>query len=176
VLYIDHGDVVTSAGTAAGLDCCLHLLRQEVGAELANSVARRLVIPPHRQGGQAQYVEQPAALNAGSSRLSQTLEWALGRIHEPLGIDALAGHAAMSRRTFTRHFQKATGMGVVAWLAAQRLCLAQRLLESSDLPIEEITGRAGFGSPLSLRLAFAKALDTTPSQYRREFRSHAGAD
>lgn len=169
VLYIDHGDVVTSAGTAAGLDCCLHLLRQDIGAELANRVARRLVIPPHRQGSQAQYVEHPAIAGAGTGRIARTLEWAQERLHEPLGIDALAGHAAMSRRSFTRYFQKATGMSVVAWLNAQRVVLAQRLLETSELPVETIAERCGFGSALSLRLAFAKALNTTPSQYRREF-------
>lgn len=169
VLYIDHGDVVTSAGTAAGLDCCLHLLRRDIGAELANRVARRLVVPPHRQGSQAQYVEQPSINNSGVDRLARTLEWVQAHLDEDLGIDALARRAAMSRRTFTRHFHDATGLSVVQWLTAQRLSLAQRLLETTDAPIEKVAQKAGFGSPLSLRLSFAKALDTTPSQYRREF-------
>ena len=169
VLYIDHGDVVTSAGTAAGLDCCLHLLRQDVGAELANRVARRLVVPPHRQGSQAQFVEQPTLHNTGVDRMARTLEWAQAHLDQDCGIDVLARRAAMGRRTFTRHFHQATGMSVVQWLTAQRLSLAQRLLETTDAPIERVAQKAGFGSPLSLRLSFAKALDTTPSQYRREF-------
>ncbi len=169
VLYIDQGDVVTSAGTAAGLDCCLHLLRQDHGAEIANRLARRLVIPPHRQGNQAQYVEQPSVANRGADRIANTLEWMQGRLDQDLDIDAMAGHAAMSRRTFTRHFHKATGMSVGRWLTAQRVFLAQRLLETSDAPVERIAAQAGFGSSLSLRLCFSKVLHTTPSRYRREF-------
>jgi transcriptional regulator GlxA family with amidase domain len=169
VLYVDHGDVVTSAGTAAGLDCCLHLLRRELGAELAHRVARRLVIPPHRQGSQAQYVEQPAPANTGSDRIARTMEWSLGRLHEKLGLDRLAEHAAMSRRTFTRRFQRATGLSVVQWLTAQRLQLARRLLETSEASVEQVAAQAGFGTVLSLRLAFARELHTTPGQYRREF-------
>ena len=170
VLYIDHGDVVTSAGTAAGLDCCLHLLRKECGADLANRLARRLVTPPHRQGGQAQYVEHATKLNGSVDRIGQTLEWALAHLDRPLDIDTLADHAAMSRRTFTRHFQKATGLSVVQWLTRQRIYLAQSLLETTDTPIEQISTMAGFGSALSFRAAFTKELDTTPSQYRREFK------
>lgn len=169
VLYIDHGDVVTSAGTAAGLDCCLHLLRQQLGAEMASRLARRLVIPPHRQGSQAQYVEQPVSGHGGTDRLARTLEWARGRLDQPLDVETLAKQAAMSRRTFTRHFQKATGTTVVQWLTAQRLHLAQRLLETSRAAIEEIAAKSGFGSALSLRLSFAKAFHTTPARYRREF-------
>lgn len=169
VLYIDHGDVVTSAGTAAGLDCCLHLLRKDLGSELASRLAKRLVIPPHRQGGQAQYVEQPSNIRTGTNRIADTLEWVRGRLDEEIDIDRLAKHAAMSRRTFTRHFQKATGMTVIQWLTAQRLFLAQRLLETSDATIEQIASKAGFGTALSLRLAFAKSLNTSPSRYREEF-------
>lgn len=169
VLYIDHGDVVTSAGTAAGLDCCLHLLRKDIGSELTNRLAKRLVIPPHRQGSQAQYVEQPTLTNTGADRIASTLEWARGRLDEEFDIDTLASHAVMSRRTFTRHFQKATGMSVVQWLTAQRLFLAQRLLETTDAPIEQVASKAGFGTALSLRLAFAKSLNTSPGRYRQEF-------
>lgn len=169
VLYIDHGDAVTSAGMAAGLDCCLHLLRKACGAELANRLARRLVIPPHRQGSQAQYVEHPVRINGNGDRIGQALEWARGRLGEALDIDGLANHAAMSRRTFTRHFQKATGMSVLQWLTTQRLHLAQRLLETTGTSIERISAMAGFRSPLSLRAAFMKELGTTPSLYRREF-------
>lgn len=169
VLYIDHGDVITSAGAAAALDCCLHVLRTESGAELANRLARRLVIPPHRQGGQAQYVEQALPGKPGSDRMARTLEWMYAHLEQALDIDGLASHAAMSRRTFTRHFQKATGMSVVQWVRSQRLFMAQRLLETTDEPIEQVAAQAGFGSALSLRLVFMKALNTTPSQYRREF-------
>lgn len=173
VLYIDHGDVITSAGTAAGLDCCLHVLRKQCGAERAARLARRLVIPPHRQGGQAQFVEHPVRPEQHPDRLGQTLEWARSQLTEPLDIDRLAAHAAMSRRTFTRHFAKATGMSVVQWLTVQRVTQAQRLLETTDWPIEQVAQRAGFGSVLSLRQAFSKELNTTPRQYRREFRGEA---
>lgn len=169
VLYIDHGDVITSAGAAAALDCCLHLLRTESGAELANRLARRLVIPPHRQGSQAQYVEQTLPGKPGSDRMARTLEWMHKHLEQELDIDALASYAAMSRRTFTRHFQKATGMSVVQWVRSQRLFMAQRLLETTNIPIEQVASHTGFGSALSLRLVFTRELNTTPSQYRREF-------
>jgi transcriptional regulator GlxA family with amidase domain len=174
VLYVDDGDVLTSAGTAAAIDCCLHILRTQLGAEIANRVARRLVVPPHRQGGQAQYVEQPIALRAGGDRLSKTLDWAVHHLPEALGVDALAQRALMSRRTFTRRFRETTGTTVTKWLTGQRLTLAQRLLETTDLPIERIAAAAGFGSALSLRQHFAEALRTSPSNYRREFRGLRG--
>ncbi|MRR56678.1 MAG: helix-turn-helix domain-containing protein [Deltaproteobacteria bacterium] len=170
VLYIDHGDVVTSAGTAAALDCCLHLLRKDFGAERTNRLAKRLIVPPHRQGSQAQYVEQPQQANAGADRISSTLFWARQHLSEAIDIEALAEHAAMSRRTFTRHMRKATGMSVVQWLTAQRLFLAQRLLETTDLSVEQVATDAGFVTSLSLRLAFIKALNTSPRRYRQEFR------
>ncbi|MBL8438574.1 MAG: helix-turn-helix domain-containing protein [Zoogloeaceae bacterium] len=171
VLYVDHGDVVTSAGTAAAMDCCLHLLRQDLGADLASKVARRLVIPPYRQGNQAQYVEHPSATGTAVNRIARTLEWAQRHLESDLDIDSLARQAAMSRRTFTRHFQKATGMSFVQWLTSQRVFQAQRLLETTELPIEEVAAKVGFGNALSLRLAFAKFLNSTPSHYRREFGS-----
>ncbi|MEI7035280.1 GlxA family transcriptional regulator [Fulvimonas yonginensis] len=170
VLYVDEGQVVTSAGTAAGIDCCLHLVRRLHGAEAANRVARRLVVPPHRQGSQAQYIEQPVPVRSTEGPLTRTLAWALRHLDQPLGLDRLAEHAAMSRRSFTRHFRKHTGTTVGRWLAAQRLALAQRLLETSRLPIERVAERAGFGTPLSLRQHFAATLHTTPSAYRRAFR------
>ena len=170
VLYIDDGDIVTSAGTAASLDCCLYLLRQRVGAELSNRLARGLVVPPHRQGNQAQYIEQPVAARPGDERLVRTLEWAAAHLDEPLTVDALARHAAMSRRTFTRHFRRATGATVGEWLTGHRLALAQRLLETSDTSVEQIAGAAGFGTALSLRLHFARAFSISPAAYRREFR------
>lgn len=170
VLYVDDGDVVTSAGTAAGLDCCLHLVRRRHGAEIANRIARMLVIAPHRQGGQAQYVEQPLPPSARGDRLADVLAWALAHLDRPHSLDSLAERAAMSRRTFTRRFRKATGTSVGRWLLEQRLARAQRLLETTDGPLEAVAADAGFGSGASLRQHFASALKTSPARYRREFR------
>ncbi|MFM0080253.1 helix-turn-helix domain-containing protein [Paraburkholderia sediminicola] len=170
VLYVDDGNVLTSAGTAAGLDCCLHVLRKMCGAQAANYVARRLVVPPHRQGGQAQYIQQPVAPNVRGDRLSCLLDWVNGNLDAPHTLDTLAERALMSRRTFTRRFRRATGTTVGAWLLAQRLGRAQQLLESTDESVEAIAGIAGFGSTASLRQHFAEAFRTSPSAWRREFR------
>jgi len=170
VLYVDDGEVLTSAGTAAGIDCCLHLLRRDHGAEAANAVARRMVVPPHRQGSQAQYIEQPVPDSAQDDRLSGVLQWAGGRLDQPHSLDALAQRALMSRRTFTRRFRRLTGTTVGQWLLAQRLSLAQRLLETTDQPIERIAAAAGFGSAVSLRQHFGEAFKVSPSSHRREFR------
>ncbi|MFM0023228.1 helix-turn-helix domain-containing protein [Paraburkholderia azotifigens] len=170
VLYVDDGDILTSAGTAAGLDCCLHVVRKLCGAQSANYIARRLVVPPHRQGGQAQYVQQPMPHDLRGDRLSALLDWVNGTLDAPHTLDSLAGRAAMSRRTFTRHFKAATGTTVSAWLLAQRLARAQQLLESTDESIESIAGMAGFGSTASLRQHFTDAFRTSPSAWRREFR------
>ncbi|RKT24936.1 AraC family transcriptional regulator /AraC family transcriptional regulator with amidase-like domain [Paraburkholderia sp. RAU2J] len=170
VLYVDDGNVMTSAGTAAGLDCCLHVLRKLCGAQAANYVARRLVVPPHRQGGQAQFVQQPMPPNLRGDRLSGLLDWLSGNLHLPHTLDTLAGRALMSRRTFTRRFRLATGTTVGAWLLAQRLARAQQLLESTDASVEAIAGNAGFGSAASLRQHFGEAFRTSPSAWRREFR------
>lgn len=174
VLYVEDGQVLTSAGTAASLDCCLHLLRAQIGAELANRVARRLVVSPHRQGGQAQFIEQPLPQRAQGDRLGEALEWALQHLDAAPGLDALAGRALMSRRTFTRRFRERTGTTFNKWFGAQRLAFAQRLLETTDLPVEHVAGEAGFGTALSLRQHFAASLRTSPSAYRREFRGVAG--
>ncbi|HEY2607126.1 MAG TPA: helix-turn-helix domain-containing protein [Paraburkholderia sp.] len=170
VLYVDDGNVMTSAGTAAGLDCCLHVLRKICGTQVANYVARRLVVPPHRQGNQAQFVEQPMPPNLRGDRLSGLLDWVSGNLDVPHTLDTLAGRALMSRRTFTRRFRLATGATVGAWLLAQRLARAQQLLESSDESVEAIATIAGFGSAASLRQHFADAFRTSPSAWRREFR------
>lgn len=170
VLYLDEGDVLTSAGTAASLDCCLYLLRQRCGAEAANRVARRLVVAPHRQGGQAQFVEQPIAATPRDERLSGVLAWAAGHLDESYSLDSLAARAAMSRRSFTRHFQKATGTTVLQWLLHQRLGHARRLLESGDRSVEAIAGDAGFGSAVAMRKHFVAALGVSPAAYRRQFR------
>ncbi|MBI1919596.1 MAG: helix-turn-helix domain-containing protein [Geobacter sp.] len=170
VLYVDDGDVITSAGVAAGIDCCLHILRRLHGAEAAGRVARRMVVPPHRQGGQAQYIEKPIRGSAAEDRFSQSLEWVQRHLGEPHSIDSLAERFMMSRRTFTRRFRQVTGTTVGAWLLNQRLALAQRMLENTAKPIDLIAQEAGFGSEVSLRLHFNKVLKTTPSRYRREFR------
>jgi transcriptional regulator GlxA family with amidase domain len=170
VLYIDDGDVLTSAGTAAGLDCCLHVLRKQCGAQTASYVARRLVVPPHRQGGQAQYIQQPVPENLHGDRLSGLLDWVCSHLDAAHSLDTLAERALMSRRTFTRRFRDATGTTVGAWLLAQRLTRAQQLLETTDQSVDAIAGSAGFGSTASLRQHFADAFKTSPSAYRREFR------
>jgi transcriptional regulator GlxA family with amidase domain len=170
VLYVDDGDVLTSAGTAAGLDCCLHVLRKICGTRAANHVARRLVVSPHRQGGQAQYVQQPMPPNPRGDRLSGLLDWVSRNLAAPHTLDTLAARALMSRRTFTRRFRLATGTTVGAWLLAQRLARAQQLLESTEESVEAIATSAGFGSAASLRQHFADALRTSPTAWRREFR------
>ncbi|KXU90341.1 AraC family transcriptional regulator [Paraburkholderia monticola] len=170
VLYVDDGDVLTSAGTAAGLDCCLHVLRKICGTRAANHVARRLVVSPHRQGGQAQYVQQPMPPNPRGDRLSALLDWVSSNLAAPHTLDTLAARALMSRRTFTRRFRLATGTTVGAWLLAQRLARAQQLLESTEESVETIATSAGFGSAASLRQHFADAFRTSPSAWRREFR------
>ncbi len=169
VLYVEDGQMLTSAGTAAGLDCCLHLLRQRYGAELANGVARRLVVPPHRQGGQAQFIEQPLPASAGDSRLAVLLDWIRANLAAPHTLDSLADKAAMSRRSFTRHFRQLTGRTVSQWLLDERLLLSQRLLERADHTIEQIAQLAGFGSPESLRHHFRQRYAVSPSQWRQSF-------
>ncbi|MEG5263080.1 helix-turn-helix domain-containing protein [Pseudomonas sp. JDS28PS106] len=169
VLYINADNIMTSAGTVAAIDCCLHLVRQRHGADAANRTAKMLVTPPHRQGGQAQYVEQPVPQLASEARLSDVLTWARANLSTDLSLDALADVARMSRRTFTRRFREATGSTVSKWLNGERVARAQQLLETTDLPIECIAGEAGFGTPLSLRQQFSAHLGTSPSDYRRMF-------
>lgn len=170
VLYVEDGNVLTSAGTAAGIDCCLHMIRQQYGAEPANSVARRLVVPPHRQGGQAQFIEQPIPATLSGSRLAALIDWVRANLNQPHTLDSLAEKAVMSRRTLTRHFRQITGTTVGQWLHDERLALTQRLLESGDQSIEAIAARAGFGSPESLRLHFRKAYGVSPTTWRRTFK------
>lgn len=175
VLYVDEGNLLTSAGTAAGIDACLHLLRQRCGATTANRVARRLVTPPHRQGGQAQYIPQPLPASAGDSRLAALLDRVRASLEQPHDLNSLAAQALMSRRTFTRHFRQLTGATVGQWLLGERLGLAQRLLESTDHGIERIAQLAGFGSPEALRLHFRRSLGVSPSQWRQSFGARDGA-
>lgn len=175
VLYVDDGDVVTSGGVAAGLDCCLHLLRGMVGAEAANGVARKLLIAPHRQGGQAQFIERPVPVSHADGRFAQVLDWVTRHLEQTHSIDSLAERAAMSRRNFTRHFRQTTGTSFKQWLLAQRMAQAQRMLESSDASVDVIAQQAGFGTALSLRQHFRSALRTSPSAYRRQFRANGPA-
>ena len=169
VLYVDEGDIVTSAGTAAGLDCCLHLLRSDWGAEVANRVARRIVLAPHRQGGQAQYIEQVLPASGADHRLSRVLDWVTHHLDQEHSLDALAEQAAMGRRTFTRHFRQLTGVTVGQWLLNQRLANAQRLLETTDGSIDAIAQGTGLGSAVSLRQHFSRAFGISPSTYRKQF-------
>lgn len=170
VLYVDEGAIVTSAGTAAGIDCCLHLVRSQYGAEAANSVARRLVVPPHRQGGQAQFIDQPVPDSARSSRLGEVVDWLRAHLDEPHRLDTLAARALMSRRTFTRQFRQQTGATLGDWLLAERLAYSQRLLETTAQPVERIAQLAGLGSTSSLRAHFRRAYGVSPSQWRQSFR------
>jgi transcriptional regulator GlxA family with amidase domain len=170
VLYVEDRGVVTSAGTAAGLDCCLYLLRQMHGSQVANSVARRLVVSPHRQGGQAQFIEQPIPITPANSRLSDLFDWIRENLHLAHTVDTLAERTFMSRRTFTRQFKQLTGMGVLSWLLSERLAYAQRLLESTGGSMEFVAERAGFGSVESLRLHFRRQFGIAPTEWRKQFR------
>jgi len=172
VLYVDEGDVLTSAGVAAGLDCCLHLLRRLCGADAANHVARMLVVAPHRQGGQAQFIERPLPVSSSDGRLSAVLDWVTRHLAQEHAIDDLAQRAAMSRRNFTRHFRQATGTSFKQWLLAQRLAHARWMLETGDAAVEVVAQEAGFGSALSLRQHFRAALQTSPGAYRKAFRDN----
>lgn len=171
VLYVDDGDIVTSAGVAAGIDCCLHVVRRLCGAELASRIARRMVVPPHRQGGQAQYIE-PLRETPVIDRFGEVMEWVQHNLDQGHTLDSLAQRAYMSRRTFTRRFRQATGSTVGAWLLNQRLALAQRLLETTAKPIGQVAREAGFGTDVNMRQHFGRNLKTSPARYRREFRGY----
>lgn len=168
VLFVQDGRIITSAGTAAGLDACLHLLRQEIGAELTNRVARRMVVPPQRDGGQAQYIDRPIPAVQNDS-LSAVTDWAMEHLREDLSVDQLAGRAHMSPRTFARRFKADHGATPAAWLARQRIIQAQRMLERTDLGLDAIADECGFGSAAVLRQNFARVLGTTPTAYRATF-------
>lgn len=169
LLYVDNGQVLTSAGTAAGLDACLALVRNRLGATFANQIARRLVIPPHRDGGQAQYIQQPLPHTAGHHRLSELMETVRRQLEKPHTLDSLATAAAMSRRSFTRQFRQLTGTTVTQWLIAERLNFAQQLLEHTEQPVERVAELTGFGSVESLRHHFRQRYKTSPQQWRSVF-------
>jgi AraC family transcriptional regulator, transcriptional activator FtrA len=168
VLYVDEQQILTSAGSAAGLDLCLHLVRRDFGAAVANQVARRLVIPPHRDGGQAQFLERPVD-NRERGSLSALLDKMRGRLGEPLRIAQLARLAAMSERTFMRRFRSATGMTPADWITRARLDRARELLESTSLPMDSIAERAGLGTATTLRHHFRRKVGISPVEYRRRF-------
>jgi transcriptional regulator GlxA family with amidase domain len=174
VLYIDEGSILTSAGIAAGLDLCLHIVRKDHGTAVANAVARRLVIAPHRSGGQAQFVTDPIPAARGSA-LERTRSWMLERLGEPLTVPMMAAHARMSLRTFARRFAAETGTSPLQWLLRQRVLAAQQLLEETAQPVERIAATCGFGSAVSMRVHFHHALETSPLAYRRAFRRSRGA-
>ncbi len=170
-LYVDEGEVMTSAGLSAGIDLCLHVIRKDYGAAVGERVARHMVAAPHRDGGQAQFIERPEASPerfAGS--LEPTRRWVLERLEEPLDVAAMARYARVSPRTFARRFRGETGTTPLQWLLAQRVLKARRLLEESDLPVDEVAWRSGFGTAASLRDHFRRATSTTPTAYRRSFK------
>jgi transcriptional regulator GlxA family with amidase domain len=169
VLYVGDGQVWTSAGTAAAIDLCLHFVRSDHGAEIANVVARRMVVPAHRDGGQAQYVQAPVPECDGDGELAGTLDWAVTHLDRDLSVEDLARRANMSPRTFARRFKAATGTTPLQWLLTQRVVLAQRLLEGTDLPVEIVAGQCGFGSSATLRQHFTRVVGTAPLAYRRAF-------
>ncbi|WP_266393459.1 helix-turn-helix domain-containing protein [Streptomyces canus] len=172
VLFVDDGSILTSAGAASGVDVCLHLVRKDHGSELANAVARRCVVPPFRDGGQAQYIEQPVP-EQGAASTAGTRAWALERLDEPLTLADLAAHARMSLRTFARRFNDEVGMSPGRWLIQQRVARARHLLESSDLAVDQIAGRVGFATGASLRQHLHAAIGVSPQVYRRTFQTAA---
>ncbi|MEV0534206.1 helix-turn-helix domain-containing protein [Kitasatospora sp. NPDC050463] len=168
-LYIDEGRIATGAGAAAGFDLCLHLLRREYGAATANAIARDLVLPSHRDGGQAQYLATPVPEDCQDERLADVLAWARAHLDRPLPVAELARRSLMSRRSFARRFTAATGTTPHAWLLGLRLSSAEELLETTDLPVEEIARRVGFGSAAVLRAQFVRRRGVPPRSYRRSF-------
>ncbi|MEO5875620.1 MAG: helix-turn-helix domain-containing protein [Streptosporangiaceae bacterium] len=168
VLYVDDGDILTSAGVAAGLDLCLHLVRRDHGSAVANQVARSCVVPPARDGGQAQYIQRPVpAPSEGST--SAARQWALERLDQHVSLADLAGYSAMSTRTFTRRFRAETGLSPGQWLIRQRVDLARHLLETTGLAIDQVAARAGFGTATSLRQNLQATIGISPSAYRHTF-------
>jgi transcriptional regulator GlxA family with amidase domain len=172
VLFIDDGDVLTSAGVAAGIDLCLHMLRRDHGTAVANEVARRTVVPPHRAGGQAQYIHRPVP-DPQLATTTAARAWALGRLHEPIQLRDMAEQEAMSVRTFTRRFREEVGISPGQWLTQQRVERARHLLESTDLSVDQVARDAGFGTAQSMRQHLQQALGVTPTAYRRTFRTEA---
>jgi len=168
VLFVHDGRILTSAGAASGVDVCLHIVRTDHGSELANAVARSCVVPPFRDGGQAQYIQQPVP-DCGVTSTAATRDWALTRLDEPLALTDLARHAGMSLRTFARRFNDEVGLSPGRWLIQQRVTRARDLLEASDLSVDQIAGRVGFATGASLRQHLHAAIGVSPQAYRRTF-------
>ncbi|MEU2617430.1 helix-turn-helix domain-containing protein [Streptomyces sp. NPDC007157] len=174
VLYVDEDPVITSAGTAAGIDACLHIVRKEQGPEIAKKIARRMVVPPHRDGGQAQYIERPLP-QGPCDTVGEVLAWMAEHLDEEVTVEQLAARALMAPRTFARRFQQETGTTPYRWMLRQRVLLAQELLEGTDETMDAVAGRTGFGTAAALRHQFVKELGTTPHAYRRAFRGPEAA-
>ncbi|MEU6393074.1 helix-turn-helix domain-containing protein [Streptomyces sp. NPDC046939] len=170
-LFVDDGDVLTSAGTAAGIDLCLHIVRTDHGNEAAGALARRLVVPPRRSGGQERYLDRSLPEEIGADPLAEVVAWALEHLHEQFDVETLAARAYMSRRTFDRRFRSLTGSAPLQWLITQRVLQAQRLLETSDYSVDEVAGRCGFRSPVALRGHFRRQLGSSPAAYRTAYRA-----
>jgi transcriptional regulator GlxA family with amidase domain len=174
VLYVDEGQVITSAGTAAGLDACLHLVRRERGARAAAAIARRMVVSPHRAGGQAQFIDSMELEHVTPGPLGDLLAWMVANLDRDITVEQLAARLNVSRRTFDRQFHAVTGTSPLRWLLHQRVIAAQQLLESTDLPIDEVARSVGFGSAISMRPHFHRTVGISPLQYRQAFRGTAG--
>lgn len=168
VLFVDDGNLITSAGTAAGIDACLHLVRRELGSEVTNKIARRMVVAPQRDGGQRQYIDQPIPVRC-SERFAPHLDWILGNLDQPHTVATLAARAHMSVRTFARRFVEETGRTPMQWVTDHRVLYARRLLEETDLDVDRIAERSGFGTATLLRHHFRRIIGVTPSDYRRRF-------
>jgi transcriptional regulator GlxA family with amidase domain len=168
VLFVDDGNLITSAGTAAGIDACLHLVRRELGSEVTNTIARRMVVPPQRDGGQRQYIDQPIPVRC-SDGFAPHLDWILTNLDKPHTVTTLAKLANMSARTFARRFVEETGRTPMQWVTDQRVLYARRLLEETDLDIDRVADRSGFGTATLLRHHFRRVIGVTPSDYRRSF-------
>ena len=173
VLFVDEGDILTSAGSAAAIDLCLHVVRQDYGSEVATRLARQLVVPPQRDGGQAQYIENPLPVPDSSDMFADTVVWLQAHLDEQVTVEDLAVRAAMSPRTFARRFLVAMGTTPYKWLLRQRVHLAQRLLEISDLSIEAVAEKSGFCTAGNLRKHFSRIVHTSPQAYRHAFRDRS---
>jgi transcriptional regulator GlxA family with amidase domain len=175
VLYVEDGRVLTSAGTAAGIDLCLHLVRREHGSAVATKLARRMVVPPHRDGGQSQFIEAPVPRTESAPTLEPLLQWMVEHLDQQVTVDDLAERAHMAPRTFARRFRAETGVTPHDWVTAQRVLLARQLLEDTDLPIEAVAAKSGFGDAAMLRHHFNRRVGSPPHTYRRTFQSRTVA-